>query len=345
MNAMIFTLPGALQSSRALRLAPVLAALFYPFLLRAFHAAVSWKSPPWGNIVAGCLLLIALSVPILGILTAIRLSNTPVLTVSHMRGRQAAFLSVCAPPLFVLAGVGLGLLKAPISDTAAWIVLWTAVAAYVWPEKPEVVAARNTTITGVRVAHGISALLILLFALFHLSNHLLGWLGPETHRTVMELGRRVYRSDLGEPILLSMLLFQIVTGGWLVYWWSTRAIDAHRVFQVASGDYLAIFILTHLNSALVSARIVRGVETDWAWASGAPDGLLLDPWNIRLLPHYAFAVFFVLAHVSSGLRIVLLAHGTGSRTVRGIWASGFAVSALTALLIVAALCGARMELS
>ena len=292
---------------------------------------------------AAVCLLLAFSVPVLGIWVAARISRKPIQTVSDRRGRQAAFLSVCAPPLFVLAGVGLGLLGSPISDITAWLILWGAVAVFVWPNGTKPLPERQGSAASARVAHGILAGLILLFVAFHLFNHLSGWLGPDAHRAVMALGRQVYRSDVGEPILLGLLLAQIALGAWLVWWWSVNSTDGYRTFQVASGDYLAFFILTHLNSALISARLLRGVETDWAWATGAPTGLLLDAWNIRLLPHYAFAVFFVLTHLVAGLRVVLLAHGTEVRLARRVWWVGMAASIAVALAIALALCGIRLR--
>lgn len=335
-------LEESIARERLLRLAPVIAALCYPFLLRAFHETASWDGPAWRQVAAASILLVAFAVPALGIWAARALCRAPVQTVAHWRGRQAAFLCVCSPPLFVFAGVLVGLLETPVSDIAIWLVLWAGVGAYVWPMKQDVRAEAHGSSGATRVAHGISALLIVLFVSFHLANHLSGWVGPQLHRTVMQLGRLVYRSELGEPILLILLLFQIASGAWLVYWWSAKRADGYRVFQIASGDYLAVFILTHLNSALISARMVRGVETDWAWATGAPTGLLLDAWNIRLLPHYAFGVFFVLAHLASGLRVVLLGHGVDLRVADRCWRYGVIASALVALAIALALCGARV---
>ena len=69
-----------------------------------------------------------------------------------------------------------------------------------------------------------------------------------------------------------------------------------------------------MNSVFVSARGVHKIVTGWDYASGAPPpGLITDAWNIRLLPHYALGVFFVLGHRASGLRVVLIAHGFDAR--------------------------------
>jgi hypothetical protein len=115
-----------------------------------------------------------------------------------------------------------------------------------------------------------------------------------------------------------------------------------RVFQIGSGAYLAVYILTHMNSAFISARAVHKIDTNWAWASGAPVGLIHDAWDIRLLPHYALGVFFIAGHVSSGLRVVMLAHGVQSAVANRVWAAGLTAGAATSIAIGCALCGVRL---
>lgn len=193
-----------------------------------------------------------------------------------------------------------------------------------------------------RVAHGVAAVLILLFVTFHLFNHLVGLLGPDAHARVMKLGRLVYRSPVIEPVLVTFLIFQVAGGVALAWRWSARPLGLVKAIQVGSGAYLAAFILTHMNSALVAARTIRGIQTDWAWATGAPQGLLLDGWNIRLVPHYALGAFFVVAHLFCGLRQVLVAHDVGRRIADGLWGAGVAGAAGLSMAITAGLCGLRL---
>jgi hypothetical protein len=138
------------------------------------------------------------------------------------------------------------------------------------------------------------------------------------------------------------MLFQVISGARLAWRWSGVPGDAYRVFQIGSGTYMAAFIVTHLNSALVSARTVHKIETDWNWASGAPTGLIHDAWNIRLVPHYAFGVFFILAHLCSGLRGVVIAHGMTATVANRLWAAGLVISGLVSVAIMSGLCGVRI---
>jgi hypothetical protein len=177
---------------------------------------------------------------------------------------------------------------------------------------------------------------------FHLTNHLFGLIGPDAHAAVMKIGRVVYRSAAGEPLLVAAMLFQIGTGLLLAWRWSAAAHDIQRTYQVASGAYLSLFILGHMNSVFVYARSFLGIPTDWNFAIGAPTGLIHDAWNIRLLPHYALGAFFVLSHLASGLRVVLIAHGVHQRNADRLWGVCVAMSAIVAAAIIAGMCGVRI---
>lgn len=324
---------------------PVAGAIAYPFLLDGFHLAVSPAGgglPPGRMVLAALCLLAATAAPLLGLACAYWMTNAAPSSF-ELRARRLAYVSIGAPPLFVLTGVALGLLHIPVSDEIVWVAGWLAAALYVLlgsgQQRPANSAAIAPAIARWRVTHGIVAAVILLYVAFHLSNHLLGLLGPEVHGAVMKIGRTVYRSSVIEPILIALMLFQVAVGMRLAWRWSARPADAYRVFQIGSGVYLATFIITHLNSALISARAVHHIDTNWDWASGAPTGLIHDAWSIRLVPHYALGVFFVLAHLSSGLRGVLIAHGVAATIANRIWAAELVAGALIAIAIMNGLCG------
>jgi hypothetical protein len=296
-------------------------------------------------VLAALLLLAATAAPLLGLACAYWMTKAAPSTF-ELRARRLAYISIAAPPLFVLTGVGLGLLHIPVSDELVWVAAWLAACLYVLlgneQERPATSTAMAPSIARWRVTHGIAAAVILLYVAFHLTNHLLGLLGPEVHGAVMKLGRTVYRSSVVEPVLVALMLFQVAVGVRLAWRWSSRPADGFRVFQIGSGVYLAAFIITHLNSAFVSARAVHHIDTNWAWASGAPTGLIHDAWSIRLVPHYALGVFFVLTHLTSGLRGVLIAHGVTTTIANRIWAAGLAAGGLVAIAIMSGLCGARI---
>ena len=319
-------------------LAPAAAAICYPFLLDAFHAIVGTKAirpAPLAIASATFILVIAFLVPFLGIGMASRPTPNP-------GSRRLAFGSVASPTLYVFLGVLQVLIKSPIPDEVVWCAIWLAIA--IWSQSArDPVAAGVPAVGGWRVVHGITAAVLSLFVLFHLTNHLFGLIGPEAHAAVMKIGRVVYRSAVGEPLLVAAMLFQIGTGLVLAWRWSAAAHDFQRTYQVASGVYLSVYILGHMNSVFVYARSFLGIPTDWNFAIGAPTGLIHDAWNIRLLPHYALGAFFVLSHLASGLRVVLIAHGIDERIADRLWGVCVAISAIVAAAIIAGMCGVRIS--
>jgi hypothetical protein len=312
---------------------PVAAVIAYPWSLIAFHSAVVTGN----KIVAAMWLIVAFGLPLSCLAFAItRVRLTPAV-------RRLAYACVTAPPLYVLVGVVSGLLKSPVPERVTWVLGWIAagiIASIVKTGSTSRVATASTI--RLRFAHGVSAVLILLFVTFHLFNHLTGLITPETHAHIMAFGRHVYRSSVVEPVLITLLLFQVISGIRLAWHWSRSAVDLPRAIQVASGIYLSAFIITHLNSALISARMVHHIETNWAWASGGESGLIMDAWNIRLVPHYALGVFFVMTHVFCGLRVVLLAHGMREPVANRILWGGMSFAAVLSAAIMSGLCGVRV---
>jgi hypothetical protein len=158
----------------------------------------------------------------------------------------------------------------------------------------------------------------------------------------MEVGRKIYRSPIGEPILVAAMLFQAISGFALAWMWSSQRLDFYKTFQVASGVFLVFYILGHMNAVFLLARAYFGIPTGWDFATGAPNGLVHDWWSARLIPHYALAVFLVIGHLFSGLRVIMLAHGTETRTANRIWCVGALGGGLLSLVIMLAMCGVRI---
>jgi hypothetical protein len=323
------------RAARVVLWLPVAAAMLYPWALGAFHGAVTNAGGP--SLIACAWLVVAFALP----LSCLALTSAD-LTKVGVPVRRLALAGLAAPPLFVLIGVLAGLLHSPVEDLWIWSVLWIGLGVMSSFGKPGQVGGGTGPSARLRIAHGVAAVLILLFVTFHLFNHLTGLLGPQTHARVMTVGRLVYRSRLVEPALVILLLLQVAGGVAMAWRWSARPADLARTIQVGSGAYLAAFIVTHMNSALVSARAVHRIQTDWAWATGAPDGLLLDAWNIRLVPHYALGAFFVVTHLVCGLRQVLLAHGMRRAVADRLWGAGLAGAATLSAAITAGLCGLRL---
>lgn len=136
--------------------------------------------------------------------------------------------------------------------------------------------------------HRALAVLLGLFLLLHLGNHLSGLFGQEAHRSVQTALRTVYRAPVVEVLLLAMLAVQIGLGLTLL------ARRRRLTLQTVSGAYLALFMAIHVG-VILGARW-QGVETDLAFAAA---GLHAPaPWPVVFALYYGLAVMAVFTHVS-----------------------------------------------
>lgn len=323
-------------------ISPALFAAAYPWLLIGFHSALdgNWFIATASKLfVSSMFLLIAFLEPLYA-LTSARLACD---ARTDSRFRRLALWAVACPTLYVFWGVLFGLLAVPGSD-ALWFSLgWVALGVLTILLPPNSIRRQVSpqAPAQLRVLHGVSALLLVIFVAFHLFNHLTILGGTDAHTAVMKAGRQVYRNAWIQPALVTLMLFQVGVGLRLAWLWSAQPAAWWRTFQLASGVYLAVFILGHMNSVFIYARWHLGIETDWKFATGFPGGLIHDAWNIRLVPHYALGVFFVVAHLFSGLRIVLLSHGMSLVRANRVWFIGSSAAAALAGSIIVGMCGWR----
>lgn len=328
-------------------IAAVTAAL-YPWILDAFHWAVTPSVATatiskGATLLAALLLIAAFAVPLINLFIAGRSRQTPTPNAQNVRARRFALLAVTAPTVYVFFGVLTYMGGSKIPDTWLWTPAWLFFGYLASRSTNAVISPRPHTSSSLRVAHGITGAVAAAYVLFHIFNHLFGLISPEAHAAVMDLGRTVYRETFVEPLLVAVMLFQVFSGLRLVWTWSETSADRYRVFQIASGVFMSVFILGHMNSVFIFARTWLNIPTDWAFASGLPTGLIHDAWNIRLLPHYALGVFFVLGHLVSGLRVVMLAHNVEASSANRLWWVGVSLGAAISVAIMCGMTGLRLS--
>jgi hypothetical protein len=109
-----------------------------------------------------------------------------------------------------------GVLHVQSALLAAWIVFWAAMAGIVLLRSGPSSKPAGTSPMGHRwltASHGISAVVILLlFVLPHIVNHVIGFWSGHAHIELMKAVRYVYRDDIVQPILLALIGFQILSG-------------------------------------------------------------------------------------------------------------------------------------
>jgi positive regulator of sigma E activity len=330
-------------------LLPAAAALFYPLALKTLYesgkllhrASGPAEAVAWLSIVASAALVY--SVPAVGIGVAYLLGRHERTSSSELLARRIAHLAVASPPLFVLIGVVFYLLHSANGDSMFWSILWLIVfAAAAWSmrrQSTETSASSTPNPIPLRFAHGTSALLIvLIFLAWHLLNHASAAFSREFNQEMMNSLRKWYRSEVIQPVLVTLMLFQVVSG--LTLFWRATATrsDLYRTLQTSTGAFLTAFFVSHLNAVFILGRAVTKVDTTFLWASGAPVGLLPDAWNVRLIPHYSLGVWFVITHMGLGLRGVLLFHRVSlARADRVAWAAGAVGTALAVTITIAQL--------
>jgi len=328
-------------ASRYLGAADAIAALVYPLALTALYdggqmlrAAGSWETrlSAW-SVTLGAAVLVY-SVPVASFWIIYRLGQLQQPCRAQLRARASAHLAFASPPLFTAIGVLFYLLHSS-SDYLVWSALWLAIlfaTLFARHDMPAAAARKESRAAEwVRSAHGVSALTMLLVFLGpHIANHLTAIWSADLHKAVMNGLRVVYRSTLIQPALVGLLSFQLVTGGALLRTRLVGKTDFFGSLQTASGAYLGIFVISHLTAVFILGRQAMQVDTNWDFAIGAPAGLVGDPWNVRLVPHYSLAVLLLFTHLACGLRNVLLgrriAVTTATRTAAAVIIFGGAVA-------------------
>lgn len=182
--------------------------------------------------------------------------------------------------------------------------------------------------------HRASALVIGLYALTHLANHLAAVDSVASHIAFMDKVRLVTRVPALEALLLACVLFQAVSGLVLV----ARRRGQRRVLfdrlQAISGLYLAFFLLVHVSSVL-AGRILQGVDTNFHFAAA---GLHVAPFQLFFFPYYGLAVLAFGVHLAAAFHY--LARGRiGSLARTRIAGAAIAAALLLSGLILAAFGG------
>jgi hypothetical protein len=255
------------QPSRLLRIYAALATavLAYPWLLAGFHlsgrGAVSGGSDAifgWAGV--ALFLTAVFAVPAFAFLVAIQNNGIPgrALCPEEIAARRGALLSVAAPPLFTLIGVVVAIFDVPGLGILPWTLGWIAIfgtLGFLHRRATPALSVASASPPTLRVAHGISAALIILFFLaLHLGNHLLGLWTPDAHKAVMNALRSWYRAPWVQPLLVVAALFQVGSGLVLLWHRTTSRSDAFGTLQGMAGSYLAGFLTSHLTAVFILGR-------------------------------------------------------------------------------------------
>jgi hypothetical protein len=262
--------------------------------------------------------------------------------------RGVALFAFASPALYTLLYVVTAGVGTAADDRLGWCAAWAGftLAAALWSPSPPRDAPAPRVSARLPRAHGVGAVLVVaLFLAAHLANQLVALRGAAAHTAVLHALRSVYRAAWAEPMLLAILAFLAVSGAALL-----RAPEARggragdgkwRTLQLSTGAALLPFLTAHVGVVL-GARAQLHADTDWTFATGGAAGLFGSLASARLVPYYGFAVFVTLAHVTCGLRGVLIRHGYGRFAVDRVGRALLVAAGVAAAAAMAATCGVRL---
>lgn len=307
-------LSGAISHNRLLLTIPALCALAYPSLssLLSDGLVAAHGSPaPNGAIVwVGVVASLALALAVMGVsfVFGLVLGSQDGTTGGGLRARSIAHLAFATPSLYVGFANVAGVIHAQPALLSAWIIFWATMTGLVLV-KPGLssTAAVMTPAVHRRLAafHGISAsLILLLFILPHLLNHVVGFWSGAAHIEMMKAVRYLYRDDIVQPALLALIGFQLLSGGALLRRRLTLQNDFFDTLQTMCGAYIGVYFLAHM-TAVFAARYA-GTDTNWSWLTNNDTSMLVSLSRLRLIAHYWVGPIAIITHLACGLRMVLL---------------------------------------
>lgn len=144
-----------------------------------------------------------------------------------------------------------------------------------------------------KTAHRVSALIVGIFIVLHIVNHLVGLTGQQNHIYFMKIIRPIYRTGFIEACLLSLLVWQMLSGFRLlaIRWRNNDGIVAW--LQILSGAYLAFFLIIHVCSVLF-ARTNLGIDTNFNFAAA---GLHTPNGAWFFAPYYTGSFLALFTHI------------------------------------------------
>lgn len=182
--------------------------------------------------------------------------------------------------------------------------------------------------------HRTNAMVLAVFVLAHIVNHLVALAGPRAHVAAMEWLRLAYRQPAVETVLLASVAFQALSGGRLLLQPGSSRRKGIARWQAYSGAYLAIFLVIHL-SAIAWARLVVGLDTNFYFAAA---GLNVAPYPWFFVPYYFLAVLAIFVHGAFAIGRVAWNRSRAVRPQTVVYV-GLAAGAVAASLIIASFCG------
>jgi len=144
--------------------------------------------------------------------------------------------------------------------------------------------------------HRLTAIILGLFIISHLTVHLFALGGIEAHLGALDAVQWIYRHPVGEIILVAAILTQIVTGFKRLKY-KRKSPNRWAKAQVISGLYLMFFLTVHTSAAIYTHNFF-GLETDFYWAAGSMN---IMPVKLFFWPYYFAGILSFFVHFACAL--------------------------------------------
>ncbi len=146
-----------------------------------------------------------------------------------------------------------------------------------------------------KALHRITGIVVSIFIVAHLFNHLTAWFGIETHQYILEKLRQVYRIPVLEFILVISFFFQAFSGFRMCYhiWKKEQKTKVEKI-QMYSGILLGLFIIQHI-PATIGQRWYYEFDTNFYFASRV---VLEQPLYFYFVPYYFIGIMAFAFHLA-----------------------------------------------
>ncbi len=316
--------------------AALLAALAYPFTMLPVFSIAHMATSFWQVFLFSSASAIVLLFPACGLFLLLGTAGQADRAALIRRGM--GIVLIVSPVLRVFSSTIASLLHIPLSSLAVWFALWILIGALVLERisHPEPLFSIRT-ISKTKVVHGVSAIIIALFVLAHLTVNLSILKSPEAYLSTASILRLAYRTPIAEPILIVLLAMQVGSGLIMASDAFCRRASSEYLIQIACGLYFVIFIGSHTIAVAVLGRTLLNHGPDFTYASGGRGGLLASPGGVPLAPYYLLAVVTFFIHLSRPLRLWMIKIGK-TRLARPSAYGLVSLGSVVAIALLVALC-------
>lgn len=299
-----------------------------PSVLYALASAPLSRLPHMLALAAGILAVFA--VPIAGLIL-IR-ASAGANHVRALRVRGVGVLLVLAPVLTALGASVSGYLSLRSRAVPVWIGVWLLASAIVFWRSAIPGPLMSSVASGrVRRTHRAFVVLLIAFVILHLAVNLTALRDLASYNQAAGWFRFVWRTPIGEPILIALLAIQMATGLALAMDVSAGRSTFEHLCQITAGLFVAVFLTSHTFAVAVLGRALLDRGPAFTFASAGAAGVLGSAQGATLFPYYGLAVVAVLVHLARPLRLSVLRRGGAARArvaVALLIAAALVVSAL-----------------